>query len=413
MKSSNLYRNYVLFMLLLVYLFSLIDRQILAVLIEPIRAEFALSDTQLGMLSGLAFGLLYATMAVPLSRLGDRWSRRSLIAICLAAWSIATGLCGAAQNFLQLFVARVAVGTGESGAGPSSQSLIADYFPPERRATAMGIYSTGIFVGSGLGLALGGWLASLYGWRGAFVAVAIPGVFVAILFRLTVREPARGQLDVINDNIILPTFSESFRIFWRIKPLVWAGLGLGFSVFAVQSLLNWMPAMLSRYYDMAPAEAGGKMGPVVALMGTIGVVTGGILADWLSQSDARNSPRMMALASALIAPTAIFALTANSQTMLFVGLGATFFLTALVSGPTFGLIQNLAPPTLRAFSAAMTGLIAVMLGNVLGPLLTGVMSDIYATIGTNEPLRWSIATSMAISSLGAFAYLRAAKGLPS
>lgn len=405
MKPGSLYRYYVLFMLLLVYLLSLIDRQILSVLIEPLRKDLELSDTQIGLLSGLAFGLLYATMAVPLSRLGDRWSRRSLIAICLGAWSLATGLCGATQNFVQLFAVRVAVGTGEAGAGPSSQSLIADYFPPERRATAMGIYSMGIFVGAGLGLALGGWLASIYGWRGAFVAVAVPGVFVALVFRLTVREPVRGQLDGdIATAQMRPTFAQSFGIFFANKPLVAAGFGLGFSVFSVQSLLNWLPAMLGRYHMLAPAAAGARIGSIVAVAGTIGVVAGGLLADKLGRNDRTGGPRMMAIASLLVPAISIPTLLSGELTVIFIGLAITFFLSALVSGPTFGLIQNLAPPSLRAFSAAMVGLIAVLLGNVLGPLVTGVVSDLYATNGAAQPLRSSIATSMAISGLGAIAY---------
>lgn len=412
MQPSKAYRNYVLFMLLLVYLFSLIDRQILAVLIEPIRTDLNLSDTEIGLLSGLAFGLLYATMAVPLSRLGDRWSRRSLIGICLAAWSVSTGLCGAANSFLHLFAARVAVGTGEAGAGPSSQSLIADYFPPERRATAMGIYSMGIFVGAGLGLALGGWLASLYGWRGAFVAVAIPGLLLSLLFRLTVREPVRGQFDApAATDAVQPSFTQSFAIFWRIKPLVFAGFGLGFSVFAVQSLLNWLPSFMARYHGMNPMEAGGKIGPIVAIMGTIGVVSGGLVSDRLSRRDRRNSPRMMALATVLMVPAAIIALLSESQTMLLGALAVTFFLTAVVSGPTFGLIQNLAPISLRAFSAAMVGLIAVLLGNALGPFLTGLMSDVLASQGVEQSLRWSMVVSICLSGLGALSYLQAAARL--
>jgi MFS family permease len=412
MKPSAAYRNYVLFMLIMVYLFSLIDRQILAVLIEPIKKEFALSDTQLGLLSGLAFGLLYATMAVPLSRLGDRWSRRSLIAICLAGWSIATGLCGAAQGFLSLFAARVAVGTGEAGAGPASQSLISDYFPPERRATALGIYSMGIFIGAGLGLALGGWLASLYGWRGAFMAVAIPGVVLALIFRLTVREPVRGHLDPVRSSAVVPPFAESVRIFMRNKALVSAAFGIGFSVYVVQSLLNWLPAFMSRYHGMQPMEAGGKIGPIIAVMGTIGVVTGGLLADRLSRRDPRNSPRMMALSVLLVLPAAITGLLAESQALMFGAFAVTFFLTALLPGPTFGLVQNLAQPSLRSFSAAMLGLFAVILGNAFGPFLTGVGSDVLAGLGVDESLRWSLILSVSLSGLGSIFYLRAAKHLP-
>lgn len=406
------YRNYVLFMLLLVYLFSLIDRQILAVLIEPIRKDLGLSDTQLGMLSGLAFGLIYATAAIPLARLGDRTARRGLIAASLAAWSVATGLCGAAQGFWHLFVARVLVGTGEAGAGPSSQSLIADYFPPERRATALGIYSMGIFIGAGAGLAIGGWLASLYGWRGAFVAVAIPGVIFALIFRLTVREPQRGGVDAVADTDAVPSFVDSVRLFARTPALLPAAIGLGFSVFTVQSLLNWLPAFLSRYHDLAPAAAGARIGPIIAVAGTIGVLSGGILADRLSRRDRRNSPRMMAAASLLVVPAGVTTLMAGTHAVMFGALAVTFFLTAVVSGPTFALIQNQAPVRTRALSAALVGLVAVVLGNAMGPFLTGLMSDLYAGAGVAQPLRWSLVTSVSLSLCGTVAYAIAASRLP-
>lgn len=407
-------RNYVLFMLLTVYLFSLIDRQILAVLIEPIRKDLGLSDTQIGMLSGLAFGLIYATAAIPLAWLGDRTARRGLIAVSLTVWSIATGLCGVAQGFWHLFAARVLVGTGEAGAGPSSQSLIADYFPPERRATALGIYAMGIFIGAGAGLAIGGWLASLYGWRGAFAAVAIPGVVFAAIFYLTVREPRRGAADPgsAGDTGPPPPFLESVRLFVRTPALLPTTLGMGFSVFTVQSLLNWLPAFLSRYHGLAPAAAGGRIGPIIAVAGTLGVLSGGLLADRLSLRDRRHSPRMMAVTSLLVVLAGVTTLLAQSHLILFGALAVTFFLTATVSGPSFALIQNQTPVRTRAMSAALVGLVAVILGNAMGPFLTGLMSDVYARAGVAEPLRWSLVTSISLSLFGALSYAIAAARLP-
>lgn len=410
-ESGSFYRNYVLVMLLIVYFFSLVDRQIISVLIEPIRLELGLSDTQIGLLSGLAFGLLYATTAIPLARIGDRWSRRNLIAICLAFWSIATALCGAAGSFLQLFAGRVAVGTGEAGAGPSSQSMLADYFPPHRRATAFGIYSTGVFAGAGAGLALGGWLSGLFGWRGALVAVALPGLAFSLLFWLTVREPPRGRFEGLAGHEKSPPFGESLRLFWRTRALVWASLGLGFSGFAMQSLLNWMPAFLSRFHGMSPAEAGGTIGPVVALGGTAGVLAGGLVSDWVGRRDRRNVPRVAALASFLSVPAAITALAIGEGALMFALLGVTFFMTAFIAPPTLGLIQNLAPPTLRAFSAAMAGFISIILGSALAPFLTGVASDLFAAAGFEGSLRWGLITSIAISGLGGFAYLNVARHL--
>jgi MFS family permease len=307
------------------------------------------------------------------------------------------------------------VGTGEAGAGPSSQSLIADYFPPERRATALGIYSMGIFIGAGAGLAIGGWLASIYGWRGAFVAVAIPGVIFALIFRLTVREPQRGGADRFTsaaaDLDAVPTFLESVHLFVRTPGVLPAAIGLGFSVFTVQSLLNWLPAFLSRYHDLAPAAAGGRIGPIIAVAGTLGVLSGGLLADRLSKRDRRNSPRMMAVASLLVVPAGILTLLADNGAILYGALAVCFFLTAMVSGPTFALIQNQAPVRTRALSAALVGLIAVILGNAMGPFLTGLMSDVYAGSGVADSLRWSLVTSVSLSLFGSISYSISAKQL--
>lgn len=411
-ERPSRYPYFVLAMLLGIYLFSLIDRQILSVLIEPIKRDLLLSDTQIGLVSGLAFGLIYATAAIPLARLGDRKSRRGLIAICLAVWSIATGLCGAAQNFVQLFIARVAVGTGEAGASPSSQSLISDYFPPDRRATALGIYSMGIFIGSGLGLAIGGFLGEQFGWRTAFLLVAIPGILFALLFRLTVKEPVRGSMDHSDGSTkTKPKFLESFGVFFGNKALVATSIGLGFSVFTVQSLLNWLPSFLIRYHGMTPMEAGGGIGPIIAVAGTLGVFSGGFLADRLSRKDTRNSPRLMAIASFLVLPFGIGALTSDTQASFFMNLAVCFFLTAVVSGPTFALIQNLSPVSMRAMSAAMLGLVGVILGNALGPFLTGVNSDVFMHLGVADPLRWSLVVSVALNALGGIAYLIASKSM--
>ena len=190
-RFSRAYTHYVLGALLLVYVFNFIDRQILAILAEPIKRDLGLSDTQIGALSGVAFGILYATLGIPIARLADRYSRVNIIAICLLLWSAMTALCGLAQNYWQLLLARVGVGIGEAGGSPPSHSLIADYFPPETRASALGIYALGIPLGILFGNLAGGWVNEFFGWRNAFLVVAIPGILLAIALRLTVREPPK------------------------------------------------------------------------------------------------------------------------------------------------------------------------------------------------------------------------------
>lgn len=405
--SDTRQRAYVLFMLLLVYLVSLIDRQILAVLIEPIRKELRFSDTQMGLLSGLAFGLLYATMAVPLSRLGDRWSRKGMIAICLAVWSVATSACGLAQNFVQLFMARVLVGTGEAGAGPSSHSLISDYFPPEQRATALGIYSMGIFTGAGLGLFIGSIFLAHFGWRGAFIAAGLPGLVLTAIFALTVREPEHGTADMPARPPV-PPFAASFLTILRSGTIIAGAFGLGFAVFALQSLLNWLPALMVRQYGFTAAEAGRTLGPLVAVAGTLGVLSGGLLCDRVSRANRANSPRLMALTTLLLVPIGVSGLLSNNAHVMLGAITILIFLNAFVSGPSFALFQNAAPPRLRAFAAAVAGLVAVILGNAIGPFAGGALSDVFAALGADNPLKWSLVSCIAIASLGSVAYLIAA-----
>ena len=186
------YAYYVLGVLFVVYIFNFIDRQILAILLEPIKQDLQISDTALGFLTGFAFAIFYTVAGIPLARLADRWVRRSLIAISVAVWSLMTAASGLAQGFTGLAFARIGVGIGEAGCTPPVHSLLSDYFPPEKRATALAIYASGIYVGVGLGYWLGGWLNDAYGWRTAFMAVGLPGLLIALLVRLTVREPPRA-----------------------------------------------------------------------------------------------------------------------------------------------------------------------------------------------------------------------------
>ena len=194
-EKKSIYRWYVLGVLALTYAFSFMDRQIVSILLEDLRLEFALSDTQLGLLSGLAFALFYATLGIPIARLADRYNRINIISTAVAVWSIMTALCGSATSFVQLFLARVGVGIGEAGGGPPSHSTIADYFGPSERSFAISIYSLGATIGALMGLIMGGYVAEHYGWRMAFFVAGVPGLALAILVKLTVREPKRGAMD--------------------------------------------------------------------------------------------------------------------------------------------------------------------------------------------------------------------------
>src|SRR5216684_8826976 len=190
---DSAYAYYVLAVLFVVYIFNFIDRQILAILLQPIKEDLKISDTALGFLTGFAFAVFYTFAGLPLARLADRWVRRSLIAISIAIWSVMTATSGLARGFTDLALARIGVGIGEAGATPPAHALLSDYFPPEKRATALALYASGIYVGVGLGFWLGGWINDAYGWRMAFFVVGLPGIAMALLVRFTVREPVRGM----------------------------------------------------------------------------------------------------------------------------------------------------------------------------------------------------------------------------
>src|SRR4249919_2692004 len=195
-KTGRIYQNYVLGMLTLVYVFNFIDRQVLVILQESIKKELHLSDTQLGLLSGFTFAIFYVTLGIPIARLADKGNRRNVVTISLAIWSLMTAFSGLARNFIQLLLARIGVGVGEAGGSPPAHAMISDYFPPEKRSTALSIYSAGIYFGVLIGFVMGGYLNQHLGWRTAFYAVGIPGIIFALLFYITVKEPLRGATDI-------------------------------------------------------------------------------------------------------------------------------------------------------------------------------------------------------------------------
>src|SRR5262245_1330014 len=230
-KVGGPYAYYVLGVMFVMYLFNFLDRQLLAILLQPIKEDLKISDTALGFLTGFAFALFYTIAGLPLARLADRWVRRSLIAISLATWSIMTAVSGLERGFTDLALAGIAVGIGEAGATPPAHSLIADYFPPEKRATAFAVYASGIYVGVGLGFWIGGWINDSYGWRMAFFVVGLPGVLMALLVRLTIREPPRGLSDHVAGNTQEYTVREVWRFFSLLPAARNVSLAGGFHAF--------------------------------------------------------------------------------------------------------------------------------------------------------------------------------------
>ena len=273
-SSSAVYRWYVLVMLALTAAFSFMDRQILAILLEDIRAEFTLTDLQLGLLSGVAFAIFYATLSVPIARLADRYSRVDIVSIAVGLWSGMTVLCGAATSFWSLFLARVGVGVGEAGGSAPAHSLVSDYFDKNERSFAMSIYSMGTAAGMLLGLAMGGLVAEHFGWRWAFVAAGAPGIALALIIKLTVREPLRGGMDQgeTSSSSERDSFLETFRKLWDNRSYRFVNLGYSVSVFSGSAFTTWLPTLYLRQFDLSQSQVGLIVGVSIAGFATAGLV---------------------------------------------------------------------------------------------------------------------------------------------
>jgi MFS family permease len=255
------YRNYVLAMLTFVYVLNFVDRQLLVILQESIKKELHLSDTQLGLLSGFTFAIFYVTLGIPIARIADKRNRRNTVAASLGLWSIMTACSGGARNFIQLLLARIGVGVGEAGGSPPAHAMISDYFPPEKRSTALSIYSTGIYFGILIGFLMGGYLNQHLGWRTAFFAVGTPGVVFALLFYASVKEPPKGATDsaAASDpaatTYIPPSLGEVIKLLYSQKTFVWLALASGLHVFCIYGLLNWAPSFLSSNPSAGPCPS--------------------------------------------------------------------------------------------------------------------------------------------------------------
>jgi MFS family permease len=409
------YRHFVLGALLVAYVCNAMDRAVLSVLLPQIKSEFGASDTQLGLLGGLAFAFFYATFGVPLAAWADRGNRRDLLALCIAAWSLATAACGLATSFAMLLAARIATAIGEAGGGPTSQSLLADYFAMRERATALSIYALGVPIGAMLGNLAGGWVAELYGWRAAFVAVGLPGIAVALLVRLGVREPARGAAEAqghragASPAAPLGAVLAHLAAIRSFRQLSFAAALHAFVLYGA-NLFN--PAFLARSHGMTAGEAGSWMA-AFSLVSTAGTFLGGYFSD--RASDARRDPRwymwipaaaillsVPLQAAAYLVPETPVALAAF---VVLAVLGASYF------GPAYAMTQALAPVSMRAVATSLLLFVQTLVGLGLGPLFVGVISDALAPELGPRSLAAGLVAVAGFNVLATVCYLRAARTL--
>lgn len=389
--AGNLYRNYVLGMLTLMYVFNFIDRQLLVILQESIKKELDLKDTQLGLLSGFTFAIFYVTMGIPIARLADRSSRRNIVAISLALWSGMTAVSGLARNFTQLLLARIGVGIGEAGGSPPAHAMISDYFPPEKRATALSVYSMGIYFGILIGFLMGGYLNETLGWRTAFMVLGIPGVAFALLLYATVKEPRRGATDVGTQSV-----AESHP-FWQLvgrlysnKVFVYVALAGGFQAFCIYGLTNWAPSFLSRLHGMTNTQIGVSLGLIFGIGGGVGTYAGGFLCDRYGKTDRRLYMKIPAYAVFISILFLVAGLFIESAMAAMIGIGTCSMLYSMYLGPSIAVAHSLVPASMRAFASAIFFLVVNLVGLGFGPLTVGAISDLLNPALGTEALRWAM-----------------------
>lgn len=390
---SFAYRGYVLFLTVLVGATSMLDRQIMSILVEPIRKELQLDDTQIGMLTGLAFAVVYVIASIPAARLADRWSRRSVIAISIGSWSVMTAVCGFAGNFWQLFLARVGVGLGEAGGSAPVQALITDLFPRRQRGTAFSIYLLGPPLGMGIGLAVGGWVLAEHGWRWTFILAGLPGLVIVPLLLFTVRNMRAGIADGVRTVQVARPFGETMRTLWRIRTLPLLMSAATIQALIGMGMINWVPAFFSRSHGLSPADVGTRLGGALALGSVLGHVLGGPLADLLGRRDIRWHLWLPVFGSVASASVAAIALT-SSPDLAFPLLGLQVMLTGLSASPMIAISTTLAPVWARATSAACLMFIINLVGLGLGPVAIGSLSDLLRPIYGEESLRIALLSAL-------------------
>jgi len=387
---SQRYLRYALGLLTLVYVVNFVDRQILSILLQSIKEDLQLRDWQLGLLSGTAFGIFYATLGVPIARLADVFSRRGVMAVCLAIWSGMTMLCGTAGGFGLLLVYRVGVGVGEAGGSPPAHSLISDYFAPERRATALGIFSLGVPLGILVGFLAGGWLDETLGWRTAFMVVGLPGLFLSVLVMLTLKEPPRGYSEGLVAEGEAPGAGDVIRFLWRSRSFRHLSFASALYTFVGYSVVNWAPSFLIRSHGMSTGEIGFWLALVFGVGGGLGTVAGGVLADRWARSDLRGRAFVPAIAMFAAFPFSFVIYTTDDTMLALAALCAPAFFGLMYQAPSFAITQSLATPLMRATAAAVLLFVINIIGLALGPLVTGMLSDALAPRFGDDSLRYAL-----------------------
>ncbi|MBF2755112.1 MAG: MFS transporter [Gammaproteobacteria bacterium AqS3] len=415
-KPPLSYRHLTLGLLLLVYIMNFLDRQLLSILLEPIKQEFELNDTQLGLLGGIAFAIFYVTFGLPIGRLADRYNRTTILAVCMALWSVMTVLCGYAVNFITLMLARIGVAVGEAGGSPPSHSIISDLYPAEQRGTVLSVYSLGIPIGSMIALIGGGWLADTFDWRTAFIILGIPGLIYALVFKLMATEPPRGYHSP-KVNPEMPSISETLSFMVGQKSFLQLGVAAGLHALAGYGLALYFPAFLVRHHEITLTEAGLISGILAGTAGGLATFAGGFVADRMAKRTGNPKWYLLipAYSSIVACPLMVATYLSNDLTLAILLYIIPSLVGSMYLGPTFTLGQNLSGTRMRALASSILLFILNIIGLGLGPLVAGILSDsfrIWLDVDATRGLQLSLVVMALVYLWSALHYFLALRHLP-
>ena len=374
--SGRGYRIYILIVLGASSVLNYYDRNLITILVEPMKRDLSLSDSQIGLLTGIGFALMYSVLGIPVARLADRFGRARVLAGALALWSLMTSMSGRASSFFTMLLARIGVGIGEAGGLPATHALIADYFPARTRGKALSVIGICGALGLSLALAAGGFISERFGWRAAFYVGGLPGLILSVVLLLTVRDvKASAQAGLDLSSRAPQKLGVVFAALWARRAYVWLCTGLGFAAIGAYGQFAWTPAFLMRTYQMSSGQIGGYYSAVVGPATLVSVFIGGALNDWLMKRDQRWSLWLLAACFAINVPASLlFYQTHNFRLAMTLSV-VNAALGSLWVAPSYALVQSLAGPALRAIAAAIFMMIVNIIGLGLGPFATGALSD--------------------------------------
>jgi predicted MFS family arabinose efflux permease len=400
---SRALKAYTVGLLTLIYTANYVDRQIVAILLQSIKTDMDLTDTQLGLLTGPAFGVFYATLGIPIAYLADRVSRKKIIIASLSLFSVMTFVCGLAQNYVQLLLARVGVGVGEAGTSPPSHAIIADMYGPDDRAAPLSIFALGINLGLFAAFIVGGYIGDTYGWRAAVQVVALPGLALALLAWFTLRDPPRGMSDN-KANGTAPPLLVTFRYMWHTKSIRQLIIASTLVITVGYGAVAWLPSYFIRVHGMSATQVGGILAIMIGIGGGLGTAFGGILADRLGKRDVRWNLWLVASVTIGVAPLSVIGYLSTDTMTALVWLAIPLFVGALYFGPTLAMLHTLVKPEMRSLASAIMLCINNIVGLGIGPLSIGYLSDRLTPTYGPQGLGYALAAMAIVGIWGGIHY---------